>query len=109
MPTDCSVCSYGYTQELNFACRKCSGSTSGIVVVTVLVLVALCVGAAVVSYAMSGEMAARRRGPLGSLLQNIPLQSVKIVIAVWQILTQVRAKPTRRLAVSVLTSSSKHF
>ncbi|CAN0034835.1 unnamed protein product, partial [Scytosiphon promiscuus] len=87
----CSVCSDGYTQELNFACRKCSGSTSGIVIVAVLVAAVLCGGVAVVSHVMAGEIAARRRGPLRSLLRNIPLQSVKIVIAAWQILTQFSA------------------
>ncbi|CAM9262049.1 unnamed protein product, partial [Hapterophycus canaliculatus] len=92
----CSVCSNGYTQELNFACSKCSGSTSGIVIVTILGAVALCVGVAVVSYVTSGEVAASRGGPLRSLLRNIPLQSVKIVIAAWQILTQVRMESMDR-------------
>ena len=68
--------------------------------VAVTAVISACVGVGVVMYMMSGEVRnrAQERGPFRRLLQSIPLQSVKIVIVAWQILTQVR-NPTfdRRL------------
>lgn len=73
-------------------CTKCPHHTYGIVVVVALVVVAVFVGVAVVAYTLSGEVGcARRGGPFVRVLRNIPLQSVKIVIVAWQILTQVGA------------------
>ncbi len=48
-------------------------------------------GVALVLYMISGEVrrGERERGAFRRLFQNIPLQSVKIVIVAWQILTQV--------------------
>ena len=95
---DCAVCSDGYTAQLGYTCDKCSDSTGGIVVVAVLALVALSVCIAVVMYVMSGEAGCTgRRGPLGRLFRNIPLQSVKIVIVAWQIITQVRLRSRQHL------------
>ncbi|CAN0045690.1 unnamed protein product, partial [Scytosiphon promiscuus] len=88
----CSVCSDGYTPQLSFACSKCSESASGIAVMVVLGVVVLCVGVAAASYVMSGNISESRRGPVRRLLGNIPLHSVKIVIAAWQILTQARMR-----------------
>lgn len=60
--------------------------------VVVLAVVAVFVGIAIVVYIMSAEVGCMGRGgPLGRLLRNIPLRSVKIIIVAWQILTQVRA------------------
>ncbi|CAM9289996.1 unnamed protein product, partial [Hapterophycus canaliculatus] len=87
----CSVCSDGYAQELNFTCRKCSDGASSVVIMTALGAVAVYVGIAVVSYVMSGDVESRTGGPAGRLLRNVPLQSVKIIIAAWQILTQFAA------------------
>lgn len=70
---------------------------------TVFGVVALCVGAAVVSYVVSGEEQGTRRGPVARLLRNIPLQSVKIVIAAWQILTQVGTKENETERKDVFT------
>lgn len=46
------------------------------------------VGATAISYLVSGEEAGGRH-ILHRLTRNIPLQSVKIIIVAWQILTQV--------------------
>ncbi|CAN0155578.1 unnamed protein product [Ectocarpus sp. 4 AP-2014] len=88
----CSVCSDGYTAQFGFTCSKCSDSNSGIVVVAVLIVVNVFVGVSVVVYVMSGEAGYMGRGGLlGRLLRGIPLQSLKIVVVAWQILTQFAA------------------
>ncbi|CAN0569333.1 unnamed protein product, partial [Ectocarpus sp. 12 AP-2014] len=48
----------------------------------------LCVAIAVASYAVSGKGGDVRSGVVARLGRYIPLQSVKIVIVAWQILTQ---------------------
>ncbi len=47
---------------------------------------------AAVSYLLSGESGARRRGVVERVGRYIPLQSLKILIVAWQILTQVRER-----------------
>ncbi|CBJ48858.1 polymorphic Outer membrane protein G/I family [Ectocarpus siliculosus] len=84
----CAVCSDGYTTELAFACTRCSGGAGRIALAAVLAVVVLCVAFAVASYAMSGRVGDVRSGVVARLGQYIPLQSVKIVIVAWQILTQ---------------------
>lgn len=88
---DCAVCSEGYTAQLGFTCRDCSDSTGGIIVATVLGVAALFVAVVVVSYVVSGEVGDKGHRFAVHLKRHIPLQSVKIVIVAWQILTQVRA------------------
>lgn len=41
------------------------------------------------SYVIEGQQGAMRRGLIERVMRYIPLQSVKIVVVVWQILTQV--------------------
>lgn len=86
---DCAVCSEGYTSELGFVCRKCVGSAGGIAIAVVLAAVLLVAALAVVSYVMSGESGERRPGLVDRVARYVPLQSFKIVIVAWQILTQV--------------------
>lgn len=88
---DCAVCSDGHTEKLSFTCTKCSDGASGVAVVVLLVLAAVIVAVAVVSYVMSGESGGKGRGLVERVARYVPLQSVKIVIVSWQILTQVRA------------------
>lgn len=59
--------------------------------VAVAAVMATLGGVALVLYMISGEVrhGERERGAFRRLFQNIPLQSVKIVIVAWQILTQV--------------------
>ena len=89
--TDCSVCSDGYSAQLSFVCSKCpENNAAGIVVAVALAIGALFVAVAVVSYVMSGEAGlGAGQGLVERLARYIPLQSVKIVIVAWQILTQV--------------------
>ena len=89
--TDCSVCSDGYSEKLGFTCSKCSkDSAVGIVVAAILSIAALFAAVCVVWYLISGEAGlSAGQGVIGFLTRYIPLQSVKIVIVAWQILTQV--------------------
>ncbi|CAN0168925.1 unnamed protein product [Ectocarpus sp. 12 AP-2014] len=86
----CSVCSDGYSEQLGFVCRKCPESNKGgIAILVVLAVGALIVLAAIYSYVTSGEAGmGMGRGWIERVTRYIPLQSVKIVIAAWQILTQ---------------------
>lgn len=88
--SDCSVCGRGYTSGLSFTCSKCSNSAGGIILAVVVIVVAVTVIVFVVLYVMSGE-ARIGGGIIECLPRYIPLQSLKIVIVAWQILTQVRA------------------
>ncbi|CAM9468153.1 unnamed protein product [Ectocarpus sp. 6 AP-2014] len=86
----CGICSDGYTEQLSFACSKCSeNSAGGIAVAVVLALLILFLAVAVVSYVTSGEVGMGRKGGIVErVTRYIPLQSLKIVIVSWQILTQ---------------------
>lgn len=55
----------------------------------VLVVLALVVAAGVIVYVMSDKVRGGKRGMIERVGRYIPLQSVKIVIVAWQILTQV--------------------
>lgn len=79
--------------SFGFACEKCVGKAGGIVVAVafILVLIILLVAAVIATHTMSGELeGGERGGRLGRLSRYFPLQSVKIVIVAWQIVTQVR-------------------
>ena len=88
---DCSVCSDGYTRSIGYRCDKCSTSSAGLVLMAVLVTAAVVAIIFLGRYMMSEEHGQdTRRGFVEHLMRYIPLQSVKIVIVAWQILTQVR-------------------
>ncbi len=61
----------------------------GIVLAAVLAVLALVAAAGVISYVMAGETGMAGRGVVERLRRYIPLQSVKIIVVAWQILTQV--------------------
>lgn len=56
----------------------------------VVIVVALCVAAAVVSYVVWAEVGGRTRTTVERVFRYIPLQSVKILVVSWQIVTQVK-------------------
>eukprot|EP00903_Cladosiphon_okamuranus_P017270 g15914.t1 len=84
----CAVCSDGYTAQLGFTCSTCLGSASGIVLASVVLAVVLLAAVAVASYVISAEGAGKRRGLVERVARYIPLQSLKIIIVSWQLLTQ---------------------
>lgn len=65
-----------------------SGSAGRIVLAAVLAVLVLGVAVSVVSYAISGNFGGRGLGLVEWVGRYIPLQSVKIIIVAWQILTQ---------------------
>eukprot|EP00903_Cladosiphon_okamuranus_P005767 g5717.t2 len=87
----CAICSEGYTAQLGFVCSKCSSSTAGVALAVVLAVVALVAAVAVESYATTGAGDGGGRGWVDRVVRYIPLQSIKIVIVAWQILTQFTA------------------
>ena len=50
---------------------------------------------AVISYLMSGDMEGRRRGLVHRIARRVPLQTIKIIVVSWQILTQVETASCR--------------
>ena len=76
---------------LNFICRKCSDGAVGLTIAAVITLLIVAVGLAIVSYMLSTEGPDAGRGIVARVTQRLPMQSVKIIIVVWQILIQVRA------------------
>lgn len=92
---DCAICSDGYAPQLGFTCTKCLGSASGLVLAAFVLVVIVFAAVAVASYVTSGERPGKQRGLVERFARFIPLQSLKIVIVSWQILTQVRAVHTK--------------
>ncbi|CAM9682647.1 unnamed protein product, partial [Laminaria digitata] len=85
----CSICSEGYSEHLSFSCRECSDDNVDTIVVAVIVsIVGLIAVVVLASYLTSGESLDSKRGIIGIAKRYIPLQSLKIVILTWQILTQ---------------------
>lgn len=88
---DCSLCEDGYTSGVGFSCIKCTPSNKklsiALVATLAVILVVACV--AIVLHLLSGEMTGTGRGCIDRMARRIPLQSVKVIIVAWQILTQV--------------------
>lgn len=75
---------------MGFPCRKCPDTTSGVALAAVMAIAAVVAVAVLTSYLISGEnVHGRRGGKIERLARYVPLQSLKIVIVTWQILTQV--------------------
>lgn len=89
--TDCSVCSEEYALTLSFTCIECVDSRGvGVAIMAVLVVFSLCAIVALFVHLVSGEEDGARKGIIHRVTRCLPLQSIKIVVVVWQILTQVR-------------------
>lgn len=87
---DCSVCSEGCMASVGFTCVDCSGRTHGIVFIVAMAVMAGLVIPTVVLYLVSSKANGTKNRVLDGARRYVPLQSVKIVIVAWQILTQVR-------------------
>lgn len=74
---------------LSFTCTECVDSRGGIAIMAVVAVFSLCAIIAVITYLVSGEKG-DSRGIIHRVAKRLPLQSIKIVVVVWQILTQVR-------------------
>ena len=87
---DCSVCNNDYTGSVGFACSRCSGTATGIVVISIIILACVVVGIALALHLLSGSMESTERGLVDRIIRIVPVQAVKIIIVAWQIVTQVR-------------------
>ena len=75
---------------MGFACSRCSGTTTGIVVISIIILACVVVGIALALHLLSGSMESTERGLVDRIIRIVPVQAVKIIIVAWQIVTQVR-------------------
>lgn len=87
---DCSVCSDGYVGNLGFSCTECVEGTGGIVLAVAVSVIVLFAAVVIVTYLVSGELEDDGTGFLDRARRYLPLKSIKIVVVVWQIITQVR-------------------
>ena len=90
--TDCSICEDGYTKGVAFTCMRCTSNRKAIstAVIAALGVLGIAAGVGVIFYLISGEMVGSGRGFIDNIARHLPMQSVKIIIVAWQILTQVR-------------------
>ena len=86
--SDCSVCSKAYTPGLNFICQKCSDGTNGIAFTVVIIVLVIAFGLEIFSYLVSAEVGGAGRGIVDRVTRWVPIQSIKIIVVAWQILTQ---------------------
>ncbi|CAN0108913.1 unnamed protein product [Ectocarpus sp. 12 AP-2014] len=89
----CAVCGDGYSPSLAHTCTRCSRSRrQGLMVATVFAaLLAVCATGATFRYLLSTEFEEKNIGCFRKTFRAIPLQAFKIIIVVWQILTQFAA------------------
>ena len=88
---DCSVCSTNHVSSLSFTCRDYYDSAVVILKATAFTMLVAAVALAIFLYLVSVKGVDAGRGIMDCVTQRIPMHSVKIVIGMWQILTQVRA------------------
>ncbi|CAM9486217.1 unnamed protein product [Scytosiphon promiscuus] len=87
----CAVCEAGYSSSLSRTCNRCSSSRrQGLIAVTAIAaFLAIAAIVTMLQYMLSMELAERNIGCFNRwVFRAVPLQSLKIVVVVWQILTQ---------------------
>ncbi|CAM9358530.1 unnamed protein product [Ectocarpus sp. 13 AM-2016] len=88
----CAVCEPDYSASLSYTCTRCSSSRrQGFVAVTVIAALMLaCVVVAIVRYLVSTQLEEERNAGCfrRRVLRYVPLQALKIIVVVWQILIQ---------------------
>ena len=97
--SDCAVCSKNYVSSRNFVCRECPDRTTSISIAAVVSGLVAAVGLSFFLYLVSRERERAGRRIIDRVAQRIPKQSVKIIIVVWQILTQVSVSNKHKLVV----------
>lgn len=86
--TDCSICKEGFMTSLGFKCTKCLDREWRIVIAAVVLAVGTGAMFVVVLYQVSGKT--RGNGLVDGAVRLVPLNSLKILVVAWQIVTQVR-------------------
>jgi len=105
---DCAVCEQGFAPGIAYSCRECSGDTTGLAVglAVAVALALLLVAGLLFSYMCStvhdetdeGMEIGRRSWKKkclsfrSTLVNMLPLRAIKIVVTVWQIISQVNER-----------------
>ena len=91
--TDCALCETGYSPSLSHTCTQCSSSRrQGTIAAVVIAAIIAAVLSVVTSFnlLLSTEVEERNTGWFHRrVLEAVPVQALKIIVVVWQILTQV--------------------
>ena len=116
---DCAVCAEGFAPGIAYSCRKCSGGVTTLAVaimaafVVALLLFATFVfvhlGSVVPDESVEMGQSSRMRkysSCRASIAQIVPFTAIKIVVTVWQIISQV-CSPRPRREISTFASSSR--
>lgn len=102
--TDCAVCANNYAAGFSYTCRSCRGNNKAIAVGTFcisLVVVMALVLVAIIDLLQDvqepGRVGSSRCGisrwsAIGRISESLPLTAIKIVVVVWQIVTQVSVR-----------------
>lgn len=101
---DCAVCEVGYSPSLAHTCTRCSNSRQNglVAIAAVVAVVTVCAIAVFLAHLLSTEPEERGVGCLHRRVsRGLPLQAFKIVVVVWQIVTQASDSPS--LAATVMT------
>lgn len=75
---------------MSFICTECVDSRGGIAIMAAVAVFSLFAIITLFVHLVSGEKDGARQGIIHRVTKRLPLQSIKIVVVVWQILTQVR-------------------
>ena len=96
---DCAVCSPGYATTLPYHCNKCLEKTSlGIFVVAILASIVVCF----LVCCMLSIGGHRNTGCIIASIEAImSLQSFKILLVSWQIVTQVRGRNQKIFLINI--------
>lgn len=103
--TDCAVCDTDYSPSLDHTCTRCSSSRrQGLVAAVVIGAIAAVFAIAVIcQYMLSAELEnSKTRCFHRRVLAAVPVQALKIIVVVWQIVTQVWPSHTMPGCVVVL-------
>ncbi|CAM9117457.1 unnamed protein product [Sphacelaria rigidula] len=84
----CSICQENFATGPGYTCHSCSERTGGVILVIVLGVLAFGALVGFVLYMVSAGSGGGGRRIMARAAQVIPLQSIKIIIVAWQILTQ---------------------
>lgn len=90
---DCSTCLEGYSPGIGYICRRCSGGIGSIIVTVTILVSAVAVALLVLFFWIHDKSTGGGQGLLTSMRRQ--LLSLKIVIIVWQVTTQVKTNDRR--------------
>lgn len=86
---DCAVCAKGFASRIQYKCEKCEEEEGGMALIAVFAVIVALLGLALIWYLILAENGLKGRGLVRRIMRNMPVQSIKIMIVVWQIITQV--------------------